>query len=84
MTNTITPAAHDAADATRCSQKEKKCIFKVRWTGEQSGCATPEEDDLAVFVGLCFREGGILLAERFLNRSVPEVTSSVCVNQPSN
>lgn len=84
MTNIITLAAHDAADATRCSPKGKKCIFKVRWAGGQSRPAPSEQEDLAVFVGLCFREGGMGLAEQLLNRSAPEVTSSVCVDQPSN
>lgn len=81
MTNIITLAAHDAADATRCSPKGKKCIFKVRWAGGQSRPAPSEQEDLTVFVGLCFREGGMGLAEQLLNRSAPEVTSSVCVDQ---
>lgn len=84
MTNIITLAAHDAADATRCSPKGKKCIFKVRWAGGQSRPAPSEQEDLTVFVGSCFREGGMGLAEQLLNRSAPEVTSSVCVDQPSN
>lgn len=75
VTSITIPAAHDAADATRCSQKGRKCICKVRRTEEQSVSALPEKDDLTVFVGLCIIEGGILLAEQLLNppQSVPEL-----------
>lgn len=43
VTNITTPAVHDAAGATRCSQKERKCIFKVRWTREPNQFSLPGE-----------------------------------------
>lgn len=57
-TSIIIPAAHDAADAIRCSQKGKKCICKVRRTEEQPGSALLESDDLTVLAGLHIIEKG--------------------------
>lgn len=36
VTSIIIPAVHDAAGATKCSQKEKKCICKVRMSLQQN------------------------------------------------
>lgn len=36
VTSIIIQAVHDAADATKCSQKEKKCICKVRMSPFQN------------------------------------------------
>lgn len=47
VTNITTRVVHDAADATRCSQKERKCICKVRWSGVG-------RENWAMFV--CFEE----------------------------
>lgn len=63
VTNITTPAVHDAADATRCSQKERKCIFKVRGAQEPSTFSHLGKESLAMFVcWIVFREGGIALA----------------------
>lgn len=53
VTSITTRAVHDAASAPRCSQKERKCIFKVRWSGECNNLSpTPrgEKTGLCLFV----------------------------------
>lgn len=71
VTNITTRVVHDAADATRCSQKERKCIFKVRWSGECDNLSPPGERK-PCYVCLFLGEGGISLAAR-LPRSQMDV-----------
>lgn len=72
--STTTPAVHDAAGAIRCSQKERRCICKVRRTHpyRHRGTKTPVCSAFACF-------SWSLPTLSILEPAVFQMEASVCV-----